>query len=218
MIARDAPPFDLDLLDRPPASLWPGRLVTAVTAMFLSLGLAMVTALYPLAGIAVTLGLCGLLLLVRVPETILVLFGFSLGVPYQISVAGLPVNAADAMLVLWWICIPLILLRSGAPWQMPFLVKAVLPFIVAVAISILIATDPPGQFKQLNSHYTMVRGVADGVLPVPARRPIAPTTCRIAYGSSLRFCDRRRCRVFQPRQLDFTNDRHFRSRAEGHKL
>jgi O-antigen ligase len=148
-MSGNATPFDPDFLDHPPASGWLGKLAVLVAMAVLGVGLAMLTALYPIVGVGVTAGLCGLLLVVRVPELLLLAFCVALGVPIQISAAGLPFNAADAILVAWWACVPLILLCHGPhPWRVPTPVKAVLPFVVAVLISILLASNPPGQLKQ----------------------------------------------------------------------
>ena len=148
-MSGSAAPFDPDFLDLPPSSGWLGKLATLVTVVVLGGGLAILTALYPIVGIGLTAGLCGLMLVVRLPELLLVAFCVALGIPIQISAVGLPFNAADGILVAWWACVPLILLCHGPhPWRIPTPVKAVLPFVIAVLISILLASNPPGQLKQ----------------------------------------------------------------------
>ena len=196
----NATPFDPDFLDQPPGTGWLGKLAILATIVVLGGGLAMLTALYPLVGVGVTVGLCGLLAVVRIPELILVAFCVALGVPIQISAAGLPINAADAILVAWWACVPLILLSHGPhAWRVPTLVKAVLPFVVAVLISILLASNPPGQLKQF---MRVVQWFVAVPLAFCVFRP-TPRLLRllgvVLNDPALPVCHRRCRRVFQSR-------------------
>lgn len=136
------------LLDLP-GSAWPGRIALAALVAASGFGLALLTAMYPIIGLGAAGGFILVLAIVRVPEVILVLFGFALGVPYQIRMGGLPVNAADGLLVLWWLCIPFMALYRGRlPMHIPTVTKVTFPFVIAVLVSVVMASDPPGQYKQ----------------------------------------------------------------------
>ncbi|WAC45850.1 hypothetical protein OU997_06735 [Pseudomonas sp. SL4(2022)] len=81
-----------------PASLsWRG----VVLAVPLGFVMALLTVLYPLPGMVLAASLGGCLLLSKQPQYLLVLFVISLAIPIQKSLAGLPLNAADGLLVVW---------------------------------------------------------------------------------------------------------------------
>ena len=125
------------------ASLWRERAPLAgrgvLLAVPLGFALALLTVLYPLPGMALALAMGAVLLLTRRPEWLLLGFVLSLAVPLQKSLAGVPLNAADALLVLWCLLWPLLLLREQAPpfsgLQVPTLVWAITPFVLAVALA-----------------------------------------------------------------------------------
>jgi len=132
-----------------PGSAWPGRIALAALVTASGFGLAVLTAMFPIIGLGAAGGFVLVMTIVRVPEVMLVLFAFALAVPYQIRMGGLPVNAADGLIVLWWLCIPFMALYRGKlPWHIPTVTKLTFPFLLAVLASIVLASDPPGQYKQ----------------------------------------------------------------------
>ena len=149
MTGADASGYDPDLLELPPSAGWTRPLLLCGLVAALGFGLALLTVIYPPAGMGAVAGVALLLLLVRTPALILWAFGIALGIPIQLSPEHIPINAADALLVLWWICVPLILLRQGPhAWRIPVPVKAIIPFTFAVLMSVVLASEPPGQIKQ----------------------------------------------------------------------
>lgn len=95
---------------------------------------------------------CGLLVLVlssRRAEIPFSLFVFSFAIPVQKTVAGLPLNMADAMIVLWGAAWPFLMARRGGTVKIPFIVWAALPLIVAACLSLLVAVNPGGSLKQV---------------------------------------------------------------------
>jgi hypothetical protein len=147
MSLTGASAFDPSVMDRPPSAEWPARLLTAVLVAAAGFLLAVLTAVYPLAGIGAVAAIGLLVVSIRMPEVLLVIFTVSLWVPVQL--APLPMNAADGLLVFWCACMPFILIyRRPAHWHVPTLVKAVLPFVVAVMLSEVFATNPFGNVKQ----------------------------------------------------------------------
>lgn len=149
MTSARAQDFDTALLERLPASGWPAGLAKAIFVCASGFLIAGLTAVCPLLSIGVGVGVGLFVLLIRVPELLLVLFGFSLGFPYSVSLAGVPVNAADGVLMLWCVCAPLIVIhRLPAHWRLPPVVKAILPFALAVVLSTILASNPPANIKQ----------------------------------------------------------------------
>jgi O-antigen ligase len=122
----------------------------AVAAGFL---LALLTAMYPLPGMVLALGIGGVLLLSRQPQWLAVLFVISLAIPMQKSLAGLPLNSADGLLVLWCLLWPFMLQREHAPhlgqWQVPLLVWAITPFLVATFLAQIGSTAQGSSLKQM---------------------------------------------------------------------
>src|SRR5690606_11799383 len=51
----------------------------------------------------------------------------------------IPVNAADGLLVIWCLLWPFMLLREEGPgltrWQVPILVRAITPFLIAICLA-----------------------------------------------------------------------------------
>jgi O-antigen ligase len=147
MSLTGASAFDPSMMDRTPSSAWPARLLTAALVAASGFLLAVLTAVYPLAGVGVVAAIGLLAVSIRMPEVLMVLFTFSLGVPVQLN--PLPLNAADGLLVFWCACMPFILIYHRPPkWRVPIVVKAILPFVVVVLLSELLASDPSGNYKQ----------------------------------------------------------------------
>jgi O-antigen ligase len=122
----------------------------AVAAGFL---LALLTAMYPLPGMVLALGIGGVLMLSRQPQWLAVLFVISLAIPMQKSLAGLPLNSADGLLVLWCLLWPFMLQREHAPHlgqrQVPLLVWAITPFLVATFLAQIGSTAQGSSLKQM---------------------------------------------------------------------
>lgn len=139
------------------ASLWRERAPLAgrgvLLAVPLGFALALLTVLYPLPGMALALAMGAVLLLTRRPEWLLLGFVLSLAVPLQKSLAGVPLNAADALLVLWCLLWPLLLLREQAPQfsgpRVPTLVWAITPFVLAVMLAQVGSIAQGNSLKQM---------------------------------------------------------------------
>lgn len=147
MSLTGATAFDPSLMDRTPSSGAAVKLLTCVVLAGSAFLLAMLAAFFPLAGIGALFGIGLMVVSIRLPVVLLVLFTFSLGVPVQIS--PLPLNAADGILVFWCACLPFILIHRRPPhWRVPTIVKAILPFVMVVLLSEVLAANPGGNYKQ----------------------------------------------------------------------
>jgi len=122
-------------------------------AAALGFGLAFFISVDPLKGLAVPAAVAALVLFTRRPHWLLAAFVTSLAVPIQLAVAGLPVNAADALLLLWCGLWPLMMMRAEAPaiaqWRPPTLVWLIAPFILAVGLAQIGSIHPEASLKQL---------------------------------------------------------------------
>ena len=147
--ARDSVLLPLRLVQ---AMRWQGAAAILATAM-LALVFALVIVVWPLPGMVAPIGLAALVLFVRQPQWMMLAFFVSLAIPIQRSIAGLPLNAADGLLVAWCGLWPLMMARSGAPtlarWRVPSLVVFIAPFLVAVIISQLGSINSAASLKQL---------------------------------------------------------------------
>lgn len=132
---------------------YPGPARGAWLALPLGFVIAMVTVAWPLPGMALGLSLGGLLLLSRQPQLLLLCFVLSLAIPLQKTLAGVPLNAADAVLLLWgllWPFMPRCEDASGPrQWRLPFLVWAIGPFVLAVLLAQAGSIAPGNSLKQL---------------------------------------------------------------------
>ncbi|MDD0841200.1 O-antigen ligase family protein [Pseudomonas sp. Gutcm_11s] len=124
-----------------------------VLAFPLGFALALLTTLYPLPGMALGLGLGGALLLSRHPGLVLVPFVISLAIPIQKALGGIPVNAADGLLVIWCLLWPFMLMREEGPrlerWRAPILVRAITPFLIAICLAQVGSIAQGNSLKQL---------------------------------------------------------------------
>ncbi|MDX1296765.1 MAG: hypothetical protein R3260_00780, partial [Pseudomonas sp.] len=121
----------LKSLLQPASPSWRGVLL----ALPLGFVMALLTVLYPLPGMLLAASLGGCLLLSKQPQYLLVLFVISLAIPIQKSLAGLPLNAADGLLVAWGLLWLFMLQREQAPpfqdIRVPIIVWAIAPFLLA---------------------------------------------------------------------------------------
>lgn len=128
---------------------WPQIAVSAVLGFMLALAIVS----WPLPGMAAPVVIGALLVVVRQPQWLLLAFFTSLAIPIQRSIAGLPINAADGLLVLWCVLWPLMMQREGAPsmgrWRLPTLVGLIAPFIAAAVVSQLGSINPGSSIKQV---------------------------------------------------------------------
>lgn len=137
----------------PPVPVGRGALAGMVgpaLAAVLGFLVALVIVAYPALGLPLALSFGGLLVLVRRPEVLLACFAVALGIPVQKSLAGLPVNAADAVVVLWCGLWPLMMLAPGRRegWRPPLVALAIGPFLLAVLIAQFGAVHGAGGVKQ----------------------------------------------------------------------
>ncbi len=77
------------------------------------------------------------------------LFVFSLAIPVQKTLAGLPLNMSDGIIVLWGAAWPLLIARKGGVMKIPFVAWAALPLVVAASLSLLVAVNPGESSKQV---------------------------------------------------------------------
>ncbi len=131
---------------------WRG-LATIVATALLAFVFALIIVVWPLPGMVVPFALASLVLVVRRPEWMMLAFFVSLAIPIQRSIAGLPLNASDGLLVAWCGLWPLMMARKGAPllarWRMPSLVLFIAPFIVATIVSQFGSINSAASLKQL---------------------------------------------------------------------
>lgn len=123
-----------------------------VLAGVLGLVVAFTTVYMPLAGMALSLAFGGVLLLARRPQWLFLGFVISLAIPIQKTVGGIPLNAADAIVVLWALLWLFMLQRPQAPhlgrMRIPFLILAITPFLIAVFLAQLGSIAPGASIKQ----------------------------------------------------------------------
>ncbi len=147
----DAAPWVAPFASR--ASPAPARLTTVALAATLGFALAMLIVAYPLPGMAGPPVVAALVLAALRPQWLLLAFFTSLAIPIQANLAGVPVNAADGLLVLWCALVPLMMQRTGAPsraaWRVPPVVVLIAPFVAAVMVSQLGSINPAASLKQV---------------------------------------------------------------------
>lgn len=133
------------------ATSWlPDRVVSLAFAGILGFLLAVVATQSPLVGMGFVGGVGVCYVLTRRAEFPLALLVFSFGIPIQKTVAGIPVNLSDAVIVLWGLTWPLFMMREEAPrLKIPFLFWAALPFVLCSFLSLFGAYNPPAAFKQV---------------------------------------------------------------------
>lgn len=123
-----------------------------VLAVVLGLAVSLLTVYMPLAGIGAALAIGASLLLSKQPKLLLLAFVISLAIPIQKTLGGIPLNAADAIIVVWCVLWLFMLQRQDGPRlgriQVPFLIWAILPFVVAVFLAQLGSTNPGSSIKQ----------------------------------------------------------------------
>ncbi len=104
----------------------------------------------PLIGIGAVLGLIGFSVVIQRPEIPFGLLVFSFAIPVQKTLAGLPLNAADGIIVLWGAAWPFLMSRKrDEPFRIPFIFWAALPLIVCATLSLATAVNFGGSVKQL---------------------------------------------------------------------
>jgi putative inorganic carbon (HCO3(-)) transporter len=128
-----------------------GPVHPALVAAVLGFGLAWAIVAWPLPGLAAPVAIGLLLAAIRQPMWMLLAFFTSLSIPIQRSVAGIPVNASDALLVLWCALWPFIMQRNGAKalsqWRLPVVVVLIAPFAAVTLVSQLGSINPPSSIK-----------------------------------------------------------------------
>ena len=128
------------------------RAPVLLLAVALGFGIALLTTVWPLAGTGFALAIGIVPAFVRRPQWLWFLFTISLAIPVQRSIAGIPLNASDALLVLWCLLWPLMMARRDeeAPrtLALPFVAKAIAPFLLAIALSQTASISAMASFKQ----------------------------------------------------------------------
>lgn len=136
------------LFQAPRGGPWAGLLLAVV----LGFSLAVLTVVSPLAGVAGAAALGGVFWLAGHPQAMLLFFFASLAIPVQKTLAGLPLNAADGLLVLWCVFWPFMMRRDDAPtlehWRVPTLVWAIAPFVLAVVVAQVDSISQLASLKQ----------------------------------------------------------------------
>lgn len=134
-----------------PAGSRPGA--STLLAMVAGVALAFLIVLFPLPGMLAPAALAALVMVVRRPEWLMLAFAAALAVPIQKSLAGIPVNACDGLLVLWALLWPLMMARREAPprerWSMPAICRFILPFLLAALVSQAGSINPSASVKQV---------------------------------------------------------------------
>lgn len=122
------------------------QLIPAVILGFLA---AVLIVASPMIGMAATIGLLGYAVVTRraeIPFTLLVL---SFAIPYQKTVAGIPLNMSDGIIVLWGLAWPFLMMRQDRKLKIPYVVWATLPLVLCACLSLFVAVNPGGAFKQI---------------------------------------------------------------------
>lgn len=122
-------------------------------ALVLGFGLALLAVLWLPAALAGALAIGLLPWLTRQPQWLLAALTLTLAIPVQRELAGVPVNAADLLLVLWCLLWPWMRLRSAAPrlprWCLPTAAWAILPFLGMALIAQALSIDAVASAKQV---------------------------------------------------------------------
>lgn len=133
----------------PRVSWLPVSAVEIALAAVLGLMTALLAVSAPMIGMAAVGGLAVFFAATRRAEIPLALLVFSFAIPVQKTLAGIPVNMADGIIVLWGMSWPLFMLRERAPkFHIPFVFWAALPFVLSAFLSQFVAYNPAGAFKQ----------------------------------------------------------------------
>lgn len=133
----------------PPVSWLPVSAAEIALAVILGLAASLVTVSAPMIGMAAVGGLALYFAATRRVEIPLALLVFSFAIPVQKTVAGIPVNMSDGVLVLWGASWPFLMMREDSPkFRLPFVFWAALPFVISAFISQFVAYNPPAAFKQ----------------------------------------------------------------------
>ncbi len=103
----------------------------------------------PILAPAVVAGFLVLVFSARYAEIPLAFFVFSFAIPAQKTLAGLPLNMADGMIVLWGAAWPLLMISRGRDIKIPFIIWAALPLLIAATLSLFVAVNPGGALKQV---------------------------------------------------------------------
>ncbi len=120
-------------------------------AVFFGFIAAVLAVQSPVVGVAAVAGLVGLFIVTRRPEIPFSLLVLSFAIPVQKSVAGIPLNMADGIVVLWGLAWPLFMKRKendGQPFPLGFMLAAAFPLILSAVLSLIGAENVSGSLKQ----------------------------------------------------------------------
>ncbi|HRC26267.1 MAG TPA: O-antigen ligase family protein [Alphaproteobacteria bacterium] len=134
-----------------PTGSWvPQHMASILLAAVLGFLLAVVATQSPLIGMGLVGGLAVSFVLTRRAEFPFALLVFSFAIPIQKTVAGIPINMSDAVVVLWGMTWPVFMMRHSAPrLKIPFLFWAALPFVLCAFASQFVAYNPGAAIKQV---------------------------------------------------------------------
>ncbi len=111
---------------------------------------AFITVQSPVLGVAAVGALIGFAVILQRPEIPFSLLILSIAIPLQKTVAGIPLNMADGVIVVWGMAWPFFMMRKAEDrLRIPFIVWAALPLIVCAMLSLLTAVNTGGTVKQI---------------------------------------------------------------------
>lgn len=128
----------------------PDRMPSILLAGILGFMAALLATQSPMIGMGLVAGVGVCFVLTRRAEIPFSLLVFSFGIPIQKTVAGIPINMSDGVIVLWGLTWLLFMMRESAPrFRFPFLFWAALPLVLCAFLSQFVAYNPGAAFKQV---------------------------------------------------------------------
>lgn len=104
----------------------------------------------PMIGMGAVAGLIVYGIVTKRAEIPFTLLCLSFAIPYQKAVGGIPLNMSDGVIVLWGLAWPFLMMRKAdTPFKIPFVIWAALPLVICASLSLLVAVNPAGAFKQV---------------------------------------------------------------------
>ena len=134
------------------------KLVAIALAVLLGLIAAFLVVLKPVLGIGFVLGFIFFACICSRAELAYAILLLSFAIPVQKTLGGLPLNMSDAMIVVWGMAWPFLMLKKQNPlsflspetqnFEIPKVIWFALPFVGAAFISLIGAENFFGSFKQ----------------------------------------------------------------------
>ena len=125
----------------------------ALAASALGFMLALVITQWPVPGMAIPVGIAAIVIACRWPQWMMLAFAVSLAIPIQRTLAGLPLNASDGLLVLWCLLRIFMMQRADRPHArslaLPAIWRCIAPFLLAAMLAQIGSITPSSSIKQV---------------------------------------------------------------------